>query len=124
MRFCTAINCMDGRVQQPVIDYLRRRFRVEYIDLITEAGPNLILSKQEDKTAIESILVRVKISVEKHKSVGIAVIGHHDCAGNPAPREEQIQHLHNAVQFLSQQYEIPVIALWVDEKWQVNEIDY
>ncbi|MHA1252503.1 MAG: carbonic anhydrase, partial [Candidatus Helarchaeota archaeon] len=28
MKFCTVINCMDGRVQIPVINYLRKRFNV------------------------------------------------------------------------------------------------
>jgi len=45
MRFCTVINCIDGRIQLPVIEYLKIRFNVEYVDTITEAGPNLILSE-------------------------------------------------------------------------------
>ncbi|MHC5086790.1 MAG: carbonic anhydrase, partial [Planctomycetota bacterium] len=27
MSFCTAINCMDGRVQLPVIPFLQNRFK-------------------------------------------------------------------------------------------------
>jgi hypothetical protein len=36
---------MDGRVQLPVIDYLRKRFGVEHVDSVIEAGPNLILAE-------------------------------------------------------------------------------
>lgn len=124
MSFCTAINCMDGRVQLPVINYLRQRFNAEHVDSITEPGPNLILGKQTDKALVQSILARVNISVEKHSSVGIAIAGHYDCAGNPATEEEQLQHLIAAVKFLRVQYrEIPIIGLWVDENWKVNEIN-
>ena len=84
MRFCTAINCMDGRVQIPVIQYLKDRFDADYVDAVTEPGPNRILAEDADTRIRQSIDRRVGISVEGHGSVGIAVVGHHDCAGNPA----------------------------------------
>ncbi len=121
--FCTAVNCMDGRVQLPVITYLRKRFNVEHVDTITEPGPNLILAERGDKIRIESILRRIGISVEKHSSVGIAVAGHCDCAGNPASEQEQLQHLSAASDFLQKQYpKVPVIGLWVDNKWKITEL--
>ena len=123
MRFCTVINCMDGRVQLPVIRYLKKRFNVEYVDSITEAGPNLILSEQKNKASIQSIVERLKISIENHNSVGIAIVGHYDCAGNPASQNDQIMHIQKAIQFLRQQYEnIEIIGLWVDENWEVQEV--
>ncbi|RLD17020.1 hypothetical protein DRI50_00435 [candidate division KSB1 bacterium] len=124
MRFCTVINCMDGRVQLPVIKYLLKRFNAEYVDSITEAGPNRILAEQKDAHSIESILKRLKISIENHGSIGIAIVGHHDCAGNPAPKKRQIAHIVEAVKFIRQQYpETETVGLWVDENWKVNEIE-
>ena len=123
MGFCTVINCMDGRTQLPVISYLQKRFNAEYVDSITEAGPNLILSEEKNISSIQSILARLEISVEKHNSVGIAIVGHYDCAGNPAPQNDQMINTQRAVQFLRQQYEnIEVIGLWVDENWRVHEV--
>lgn len=123
MRFCTVINCIDGRVQIPVISYLQKRFNVEYVDSITEAGPNLILSEEKGITSIQSILERLKISIENHNSVGIAIVGHHDCAGNLAPQNDQIIHIKKAIRFLRQQYEnIEIIGLWVDKNWEVHEV--
>ncbi len=122
-RFCTVVNCMDGRVQLPVISYLQSRFNVAYVDTITEPGPNLILARQKDQVLVQSILRRVRISVEKHSSVGIALVGHHDCAGNPAKEEEQLQHLVEGVRFFRSHFrEIPVIGLWVDNNWEVKEV--
>ncbi len=121
--FCTVVNCMDGRVQLPVIRYLQGRFNVAYVDIITEPGPNLILASQDDRAVVQSILRRVRISVDKHASVGIALVGHYDCAGNPAKEEEQLQHLIDGVAFLRLHYgEIPVIGLWVDANWKVKEV--
>ena len=123
MRFCTVINCMDGRVQLPAISYLQKRFNAEYVDSITEAGPNLILSEEKKMTSIQSILERVEISIKHHNSVGIAIVGHHDCAGNPAPENDQIIHIQRAIQFLRQQYEnIEIIGLWIDKNWDVHEV--
>jgi hypothetical protein len=114
---------MDGRVQLPVIRYMLERFNVEYVDSITEAGPNRVLSEQTNRAAVHSILERVRISVENHHSVGIAVVGHHDCAGNPAPQDKQVVHIQNAIRFLRQQYEdMEIIGLWVDENWDVHEV--
>ena len=123
MEFCTAINCMDGRVQQPVNNFLQKRFGAENVDTITEAGPNGILAKQEDKATIQSIFKRVEISVNAHKSKGIAIVGHHDCVGNPVGKEEQLAQIRSAIQFLRDKYpRIIIVGLWVDAKWEVEEL--
>jgi len=123
MRFCTTINCMDGRIQLPVIKYLQKRFNAEYVDSITEPGPNLILSKQTNSYLVESILARLKISVEKHKSVEVAIVGHYNCAGNPASKEEQLQQIQKSINLISKKFNhLEIIGLWVDENWKVNEV--
>jgi carbonic anhydrase len=71
---------------------------------------------------IQSIISRVQISVDKHNSVGIAIVGHYDCAGNPSKKEQQLVHLEDSVESLRQYFDIPIIALWVDKNWNVNEI--
>ena len=123
MSFCTTINCIDGRVQLPVIKYLQERFHVDYVDSITEPGPNLILAQQTNINIVESIFKRLKISVDHHASVGIAVVGHYDCAGNPATKEQQTAHTLDAIQCIKSKYsELEIIGLWVDENWKVSEL--
>ena len=123
MRFCTAINCMDGRVQLPVIDYLKERFNVDYVDVVSEPGPNGILAMQSKPNLVESIFERVNISIRNHGSVGIAIVGHHDCAGNPAGKEEQFAHIRDAIRFVHTKFDqIEIIGLWVDENWEVTEV--
>jgi len=68
-------------------------------------------------------LRKLKISIEKHHSVGVAVVGHYDCVGNPVPKDEQISHIKDAVNFLRHQYRrLEIIGLWVDKSWEVQEI--
>lgn len=124
MRFCTAINCMDGRVQLPVIEYLQTHFDADNVDIISEPGPNRILAEGTDLAAVQSIERRLRISVEKHRSVGIAVMGHFDCAGNPANEEEQKDHTLAAVRYVQNKFPaVPVIGLWVSDVWAVSRVD-
>ena len=122
-KFATAINCMDGRAQMPVIEHIKRKYGVNYVDMITEPGPNKILSENKDKNSIDSIKRRVAISVEVHKSGLIAIVGHHDCAGNPADKEGQRQHILSAITTAeSWGVNAQIIGLWVDENWNVHQV--
>ena len=124
MSFCTAINCMDGRVQLPVIEYMKKKFTIDYVDMITEPGPNKILAEDSDDKLIESIFSRIEISVKKHGSKHIAIIGHFDCAGNPANQEEQWLHTLEAVKTVKERFKnTEVIGLWVNKNWDVTEIN-
>jgi carbonic anhydrase len=122
MSFCTAINCMDGRTQLPVNDYLRKRLNVKYVDTITEAGPVRILGDEPDSSLATGILDRLDISTNKHGSTCIAVVAHHDCGGNPASKEIQMGQLDRAVRFLAARYpHLRILGLWLDAHWTVSE---
>jgi hypothetical protein len=123
MDFCTSIHCMDGRVQNPIQNYLKEKYSVKYIDSITEPGPCKILAEDKDKSVIDSIHSRIRISLEKHQSSLIAISGHHDCAGNPNTNEEQKQQVLQSMKFLKELYpRTEVVGLWVDGDWEVNAI--
>ncbi len=123
MTFCTAVNCIDGRTQLPVIAYLERRFGAEYVDLITEPGPSLLLARRRNPRIVNNVVASLDISVNQHGSRVIAVVAHEDCAGVPEPKEVQLKYLKRAVEFVDSSYpEVEVIGLWVDENWQVTEV--
>ena len=122
-KFVTAINCMDGRVQLPVIDWLKMHLRADFVDMITEPGPNKILAENIEIGLIHSLKKRVEISVVKHASAQIAIVGHFDCAGNPVNKETQLSQIKAAVHTIqSWGFQIPVIGLWVDDHWTVHKI--
>ena len=121
--FATAINCMDGRVQLPVTAFLKRKYGVDYVDMITEPGPNGILAANKDQSIIDSIKKRVGISTTKHGSKYIAIAGHHDCAGNPVDKDTHLAHIRSAIKTVkSWEVKAEVIGLWVDDKWKVSEV--
>jgi len=115
---------MDGRVQLPVIAWLKQEYQLDYVDMITEAGPNRILSGRVEGL-VESVRERVLISVRKHGSTIVAVVAHGDCAGNPVPSEENIRQLRESMKVVSS-WALPVsiVGLWIDEvNWEVALID-
>ena len=122
-KFVTAINCMDGRVQIPVIEFLKDTYHAKYIDMITEPGPNKIIAEGKDDAILDSIRKRVKISISNHCSKLVAIAGHHDCAGNPVEKKIQLKHITSAIKTVeSWDFDVKVIGLWVDENWTVYEL--
>ncbi len=122
-QFATAVNCMDGRVQMPVFEYIKTFYDVDFVDMITEPGPIRTLSKNREKTIIESIRRRVEISVFKHSSKLIALVGHHDCAGNPVEQDTQVKQIRMAIKVVeSWKFNAQIIGLWIDKNREVHEV--
>ena len=122
-RFATAVNCMDGRVQIPVIEYIKNKYQVDYVDMITLPGPNKVLAESKDKSALASIKRCVEISVNLHGSRLIAISGHYDCGGNPANKETQIQQILDAIKVIkSWDFGVQVVGLWINQNWEVEEV--
>ena len=120
-KFGTAINCMDGRVQLPVIKFMSEMYKLDYVDMITEPGPDRIMGER-DPEGVASIKKRVMISVEKHGSEIVALVAHGDCAGNPVTEEVHLGQLRKGME-LMRSWELPVdiVGLWIDDKeWKVD----
>ena len=123
MTFCTSIHCIDGRIQEPIIQFIKDNYNIDYVDTITEPGPIKILTEHRDKNLVVSILSRTNISIEKHRSRLIFVSGHYDCAGNPANEDIQKQQIKDSVKYLEKTYPgIKIVGLWIDKNWRVNKI--
>ena len=121
-KFACAINCMDGRVQDAVKKYMQDNYGVDYVDMVTEPGPNKILADNSDKAIIENIKKRVEVSTHHHGSKVIAIVGHFGCAGNPTEKEEQIIHLKKAEETLkSLGFAEEIVLLWVNSDWETVE---
>src|ERR1051325_4666279 len=135
-KFATAITCIDGRVQQPVADWMKLNTNVEYVDLITEPGPDKVLSSETTYVVDEIIrkvsfsvkyhekltLRMISFSVKYHESPVVALCGHHDCAANHSNREEHIEQIMSGVRVL-QSYDLRVrlLGLWLNE-WASVEL--
>ena len=114
----TCLNCMDGRVQLPVINWIKTNYPVDFVDVITEAGMDGVLAKQED---ISEILRSIKVSVHLKKSTRLFVVGHYDCRGNPVDEKLHRKEIIKAVARLKPLWPAQeVIGLWVNGQWQVE----
>ncbi len=123
-RFATAINCMDGRVQLPVIDWMKENLPVDYVDMITEPGPDKLLA-EGNTAALDSIRARVLISVNKHGSDTILVAAHDDCAGNPVSRAEHEGHVRQSI-IRIESWRLPVkriLGAWIGDDWKVRIVE-
>ena len=114
----TCLNCMDGRVQLPVLTWINANYPVDFVDLVTEAGMDGVLAKQED---ISEILRSIKVSVNLNRSTRLFVVGHHDCRGNQVNEASHREEIAQAVARLKPLWpKQEVIGLWVNDRWQVE----
>ncbi|MFC2137780.1 carbonic anhydrase [Bacteroidota bacterium] len=120
--FATAINCIDGRTQLAVIEYLRTKYLIDYVDMVTEPGPIKILTEGINKQVIDNIKARVDMSIKKHNSKLIVVVGHFDCAANPEPKKVQVEQIKQSIYIVKQWWpDVPVTGLWIDENMVVHK---
>ena len=120
--FATAINCIDGRAQRPVSEWMRIQYSVDYIDTITQPGAEKILT-QGPQAIIDVIRANMGVSVSAHDSKLIAIAAHHGCAGNPVSDEEHQAQIRASCQVVAG-WGLPVriVGLWVNEWWQIELI--
>jgi carbonic anhydrase len=65
----------------------------------------------------------VDISVNKHGSGFIAIIGHHDCAGNPVEDVTHREQIRKAVGMIAKWYpELQIAGLFVDKDLNVQKL--
>jgi hypothetical protein len=121
-KFGTALNCIDGRTQIPVIKWLIENFGVDYVDLITEPGMDRVLS-QGPWAEKERIREKVMISITAHNSNVAAVVGHYDCAANPVSWRKHFEDIAASI-YIVKSWRLPVtvVGLWVDEFWHVHVV--
>jgi hypothetical protein len=121
-KFGCAINCMDGRTQDAVKNYIKTNYKVDWVDQITEPGPIKILAENTNTAIIENIKKRLDVSVNHHGSKVIAIVGHYDCAGNPVGKEEQIKQLHESKKIVEGfGFNAEMVLLYVEGDWQTVE---
>jgi hypothetical protein len=105
---------MDGRVQLPMINLIKEKYSVDFVDTITAPGIDKVISDGNT----ESIKKSVMISVSNHKSSHIVISGHFGCAGNPVSEDEHLTHIKNSVELVkSWNLDADVVGVWIDENF-------
>ncbi len=93
--FGTAVNCIDGRTQLPVIHWMQKEGHVDHVDMITVPGVDKKLS--HEKAVQEFVRENIRISVEGHKSKLVVIVGHADCLGNPVSEARHIEDIRKSM---------------------------
>jgi hypothetical protein len=121
-RFGTVLNCIDGRTQIPIIQWMKENFDLDYVDLITEPGMDKVLS-QGSYYDISRIKNNAITSISAHDSHIIAVAGHYDCAANPVNDCMHFEDISVSVCKVKEWgLPVKVIGLWVDGYWKVHVV--
>ena len=121
--FATVLNCMDGRVQSPVLEFVRKETGIDWVDNLAIPGPAMAFSDDADPHLRQLVERGLGISVKSHGSRQIYIVIHHDCAGCPYDRKTQQGLAMAAVRTVSSWFpEASVRALWVNEHWEVEPL--
>ncbi|GIJ79164.1 hypothetical protein SAMN05443287_102563 [Micromonospora phaseoli] len=91
-RFATMLTCIDGRIQRPLDRWVRSHLDVDYLDTITEPGPEAVVATTGE-SRLDALLEKVRISQRAHGSETLVIAAHSDCAGNPVPVAEHHRQL-------------------------------
>ena len=114
----TCLNCMDGRVQLPVINWIRENYKIDYVDVITEAGMDGVIANER---YIGEIIRSIEVSVKINKSTHLFIVGHHDCRGNPVDLKTHHREIKESVERIRTYWpHMAIDGLWVNDQWQVE----
>lgn len=121
--FAAAVTCIDGRTHEPLTRWVRERFGVDHVDLITRPGVDATLSDCSGGLC-EGIREHLAVSATAHASQVVAIAGHDDCAGNPVPADEHRRQIADAVgQVRGWDLGMDVIGVWIERDGTVTQIE-
>ena len=101
---------------------MRRKYGVDYVDLITEPGPERALTDPTRAGVQAAIHRNARFSVKGHDAELIAVTAHDDCLGNDADSGTRLAQLRAARQVVTDWHlGVDVIGLWVHMDGNVEE---
>jgi hypothetical protein len=115
------LNCIDGRIQIPVIQWIKENYEVDHVDMITEPGIDGVLA--DNANSMDEIKRKVGLSIERNNASGIFIAGHHDCRANPVSEAVHREHIRASLGRLKKEFpEMTVTGLWVNNEWKVERV--
>jgi hypothetical protein len=104
------------------VDYLRRTYGVDFVDLITEPGPERALTDPARAGVQAAIHRNASFSVKGHDAELVAVAAHDDCLGNDADPATRLRQLRGAQHLITGwNLGVDVLGLWVHMDGTVEE---
>jgi hypothetical protein len=102
---------------------MKQNSNIDGVDMVTFPGVDGIFSNEDHSEEIALIRRAVSISIQKHGSKIIAIVGHYDCAGNPGAREYHYMHIRKAMHEVSSwDLHADVVGMYVNDKREIEEV--
>jgi hypothetical protein len=119
--FATCLNCIDGRIQLPVLKWIIENYSIDFVDMLTEPGMDGFLS--HPGADLKEILRKIQITIDIHNSEDIFIVAHDDCAGNPVDKETHRNQVTHSVGLIKEfAPSCRVIGIWVDLDSNIEKI--
>jgi len=120
-KFGVCLTCIDGRIQLPTIKWITQNYNVNYVDIITEPGMDGLLADYPFDPS--RILKNLTISINKHNSDIIFIVGHYDCAANPVKENVHSEQIMKCVNRIANYTSFcSIVGLYVSEDFLVKKI--
>jgi len=120
----TIVNCLDGTIQLPAIDFAKKLWKVNRIDVITDAAPEKILSETKDQKTIERICQNIEASLCDQHTKRLAIVSHSSCDINKVSDKNKKEMLSKAISYLKARYiNIEVVGIWFDGNIKATKIE-
>jgi hypothetical protein len=97
--FAAAVSCIDGRYHEPLVAWIRDRFEVRHVDLVTAPGVSSALARGTPEVVVE-VSNHLAPSLEAHQAGVVVVAAHEGCAADPSDARTQLDALPAAVSAL------------------------
>jgi len=121
--FAAAVTCIDGRFHTVLTGWVRERFGVQHVDLITTPGASAALAARRAATT-GSVLAHLAPSLEAHGTKVVVVAAHEGCAADPSDASTQRAVLPHAAAALRERLapDTMVVAVHLGADGEVEEI--
>lgn len=119
--FALALNCVDGRVQWPLLRWIDDALALDRVDTITLPGPDgTLLDGGEEKDRARH---HAAFLAERRHHECVIVAGHHDCLGNPVDDAEHRRQIERAAGVVHDWALCPrTLGVWIDHRWRVRVV--
>lgn len=119
--FALAINCVDGRVQQPLLRWIRDELSLSRVDYLTVPGADAALA--EHGRELERARETASFLTDQRDHRCALVAGHWDCLGNPVDEERHREQIRRAAEELHRWGVAPrTLGVWIREGWSVEVV--
>jgi hypothetical protein len=119
--FALALNCVDGRVQRPLLRWIDDALALDRVDTITLPGPDATLldgGEEGDRARRHATFL-----AERRHHACVIVAGHHDCLGNPVDEAEHLRGIERAADVVHGWALCPrTLGVWIDHEWRVRVV--